>query len=149
MQLAVTLEKCFYPSLGDVLTIPDFFEFDGNPYVGSRVHWRKTNPTLPCNAQNGFTTWTAAMYNAPYHTAQLVNDGIDISTPSKWTSVAVSDVILRDILRLCFTSVYAFLPFFHKDYFLHDMINGRQQSCSSLLVNSILAAGCVSPSYSE
>lgn len=36
------------------------------------------------------------------------------------------------------------LPFFHKDYFLDDMLAGSSNFCSPLLVSAILAVGCVS-----
>ncbi|KAF5635739.1 Zn(2)-C6 fungal-type DNA-binding domain protein [Fusarium sp. NRRL 52700] len=141
------LELCFKPqtqfrhSSGNFLNIPDLLRTVSNPYVTSLVCTIKfdsissTTPRLPSSEAR-------ALYDAPYSTARVVSSILDDCRPSQWTTVSSDDDLLREILRCYFTSVYPFLPFFHKDYFLHDMKRGSQRFCSPLLVNSVLAAGC-------
>ncbi|KAF5247562.1 hypothetical protein FANTH_6313 [Fusarium anthophilum] len=112
-----------------------------NPYATSLVCTIKfdsplsTTPSLP-------TSEARALYDAPYSTAHIVSSILEACRPSQWTTVSSNDDLLREILRGYFTSVYVFLLFSYKDYFLHDMKRGSQRFCSPLLVNSVLAAGC-------
>ncbi|KAF5695660.1 3-carboxy-cis,cis-muconate cycloisomerase [Fusarium denticulatum] len=141
------LELCFKPqtqfrhSSGNFLNVPDLLRTANNPYATSLVCTIKfdspssTTPVLP-------TSEARALYDAPYSTARMVSSILDDCRPSQWTTVSSNDDLLREILRCYFTSVYVFLPFFHKDYFLHDLKRGSQRFCSPLLVNSVLAAGC-------
>ena len=84
------------------------------------------------------------MYDTPYHTVQMVDPRLDAVEPSKWTAVSSDDVLLRKLLETYFIYEYPPFPFFHKDYFLDDMATGRTRFCSSVLVNCVLAAACVS-----
>ncbi|EWY81911.1 hypothetical protein FOYG_16117 [Fusarium oxysporum NRRL 32931] len=141
LELSLAPQTQFRHSAGNVLNIPDLLRTANNPYVTSLVCTIKfdspssTTYVLP-------TSEARALYNAPYSTARIVSSILDACRPSQWTTVSSNDDLLREILRCYFTSVYVFLPFFHKDYFLHDMMRGRQRFCSPLLVNSVLAAGC-------
>lgn len=83
-------------------------------------------------------------YVVPYHAAELVDAQVGSVKLSKWTAVAKDDAFLTQLLQSYFLLEFPFFPFFHKDYFLEDLVAGRQQFCSSLLVNAILAAACVS-----
>ncbi|KAJ4126957.1 hypothetical protein NW768_008578 [Fusarium equiseti] len=140
LELSLTPQTRFRHSAGRLLVIPDLLRIANNPYVTSLVYSIKFDsplsiaPSLP-------TSEARALYDAPYSTARMVSSMLDACQPSRWTTVSSDDETLREILRCYFTSNYVFLPFFHKDYFLHDMVRGRQRFCSSLLVNSVLAAG--------
>ena len=68
--------------------------------------------------------------------------------PSEWTSVCKDDGLLRDILTAYFMHEYHTFPVFHLDYFFEDMQSPRTNKrdirfCSALLVNAVLAYGCV------
>ncbi|KAI1042678.1 hypothetical protein LB505_001180 [Fusarium chuoi] len=49
---------------------------------------------------------------------------------------------MRELIRAYFLQEYDWFTFFHKEYFLDDMISGSNTFCSSLLVNAVLAVGC-------
>ncbi|CAF3645801.1 unnamed protein product [Fusarium graminearum] len=126
---------------GVLLTIPDLPKTANNPYVKSLIYHIKFGPLTPTRPRPP-PAGSLASYNAPYHTAGMISVLLDTCQPSKWTNVSKDDELLREIFRRYFTSVYVFLPFFHKDSFLYDMARGKRRFCSSLLVNSVLAAGC-------
>lgn len=147
LQLAVRPERRYHYSLGRVLNVPDFLRAASSQYTASLVyrksfdpkwHW-SSPPDLPPSAVD-----YGALYDAPFHVAQMVDADIDAAKPSRWTLVSSDDELLRDLLRSYFTHEYLFFPFFHKDSFLQDMIAGRRRFCSPLLVNAVLAASCVS-----
>ncbi|EWG42844.1 hypothetical protein FVEG_04560 [Fusarium verticillioides 7600] len=83
-----------------------------------------------------------AQYRAPYHAAKLIEPRIDALRPSQWTLVPASENLLRELLNMYFLYEYPTFTFFHKDHFLDDMAAGRENFCSSYLVNAILAAAC-------
>jgi hypothetical protein len=150
LQLSVTPQTRYRYSMSGILDIPDILKTANNPYMGSIVYRMKSNSEWPSsssapNPGPGISDYRA-IYDAPYHTARLTNVDIDAAIPSKWTNVTADDQVLRELLRCYFKTSYVFFPYFHKDCFLQDMVSGRRRFCSSLLVNSILAAGCVSAS---
>jgi hypothetical protein len=147
LQLSVSPERRYHYSLGHVLNIPDFLRAASSRYTTSLVyrksfdpkwHW-SSPPELPPNVAD-----YRALYEAPFHAAEMVDADIDAAEPSKWTSVSADDELLRALLKSYFMHEYLFFPLLHKDAFLQDMISGRRRFCSSLLVNAVLAASCVS-----
>ncbi|KAF5657011.1 polyketide synthase [Fusarium heterosporum] len=141
LELSLTPQTQFRHSAGNFVNIPGFLKTPNNPYGASLVYNIKFE--LPPSTTHRLpTSEVRALYNAPYSSARIVNSILDTCRPSNWTTVSSNDGLLREILRCYFASVYVFLPFFHKDYFLHDMVHERQRFCSPLLVNSVLAAGC-------
>lgn len=83
-------------------------------------------------------------YLKPYHAAQVVEPNFSNVTVSKWTSVTSDDQLLRRLLNAYLYYQHPWTAAFHMDYFLKDMASGRSRFCSSLLVNAVLAAACVS-----
>ncbi|CAG7565821.1 unnamed protein product [Fusarium equiseti] len=83
-------------------------------------------------------------YLRPYAAAELIDPRINLLKPSKWTNVLTDDALMRNMLRFYFRLEHQSLPFFHKDYFLDDMLSGSEDFCSPLLVNAVLAECCVS-----
>ncbi|XXH04590.1 DNA helicase rad5 [Hypoxylon texense] len=81
-------------------------------------------------------------YLKPYHAAQVVEPNFSNVTVSKWTSVTSDDQLLRRLLNAYLYYQHPWTAAFHMDYFLKDMASGRSRFCSSLLVNSVLAAAC-------
>ncbi|XEU94964.1 hypothetical protein FSHL1_000248 [Fusarium sambucinum] len=141
LELSVVPEVQWRHNPGGLLIIPDLLKTANNPYAKSLIYQLKFDSLSPPRPWPPLTA-SQASYNAPYHTATMVSTLLDSCQPSMWTTVSKDDELLREILRRYFTSVYVFLPFFHMDYFLYDMARGRRRFCSSLLVNTILAAGC-------
>ena len=134
--------------LGNCLRISSFLNTPNNPYLNSLIYKSDFDSTLLVT-QGGSdhksgTNERLRMYDSPFHTVQMVDPRLNAVEPSKWTNVISDDVLLRKLLETYFIYEYPFVPFFHKDYFLEDMITGRTRFCSSLLVNAVLAAACVS-----
>ncbi|KAI3571860.1 hypothetical protein IWW34DRAFT_824616 [Fusarium oxysporum f. sp. albedinis] len=82
-----------------------------------------------------------AQYLRPVHAASIVDPRMDEIVPSKWTTVNADDDLMRTFIRAYFLYEYDWFTFFHKDYFLDDMLAGSSTFCSPLLVNAILAVG--------
>lgn len=69
---------------------------------------------------------------------------LELINPSAWTSVSSDDKLMRQLLNIYFLQEHHAAPFFHKDYFLEDIVAKRHDFCSSLLVNATLAMACMS-----
>ncbi|KAI8966706.1 hypothetical protein F5Y11DRAFT_307617 [Daldinia sp. FL1419] len=81
-------------------------------------------------------------YLKPYHAAQVVEPTFDDVNVSKWTNVTSDNYLLRRLLNSYLYYQHPWTAAFHMDSFIQDMITGRARYCSSLLVNSVLAAAC-------
>jgi hypothetical protein len=136
LELSLAPQTQFRPSAGNFLVVPGLLRTANNPYATSLVYTIKFDSPLSITHTLP-TSEARALYNAPYSTARIVSSILDACRPLQWTTISSDDDFLREILRCYFASVYVFLPFFHKDYFLHDMVRGRQRFCSPLLVNSV------------
>ncbi|RGP76742.1 hypothetical protein FLONG3_5182 [Fusarium longipes] len=82
-------------------------------------------------------------YLKPFHAAQVVEPLLNDAKISRWTNVSKDNALMRDLLRVMFRCEYQFTAAFHKDLFLQDLVAGRTDFCSSLLVNIVLAYACV------
>ncbi|UKZ74079.1 hypothetical protein TrVFT333_001735 [Trichoderma virens FT-333] len=125
--------------------MPSFLLQRYNPYLDTLIFQGLITPPEPQQRRPENRTGLSGLgiqYHVPYLTADLVDPQIDEARPSQWTQVALTDDMLRTLLKSYFLYVYPTLPFFHKDYFLKDMVAGGNRFCSSLLVNAVLAAAC-------
>jgi hypothetical protein len=82
-------------------------------------------------------------YLKPFHAAQVVEKWLSDAKFSSWTNVCADDTLMRELLQTLFRCEYQFTAAFQKDLFFEDMAAHRQDFCSSLLVNVILAYACV------
>ena len=85
-------------------------------------------------------------YTKPFHAAHLVDARLSDVNISWWTSVSGDHTLMRDLLSVFFRCEYHFTAAFQKDLFLEDLAAKRQDFCSPLLVNVVLAYACVWPS---
>lgn len=83
-------------------------------------------------------------YARSLSTARMVDNLLEDAQPSHWTSVSSNDRLLRNIIEGYFINQYPRHFFFHKAYFLEDLVSRRTEFCSHLLVNALLAKACVS-----
>jgi Fungal specific transcription factor domain len=60
-----------------------------------------------------------------------------------WTNVTSDAGLIEHLMTLYFTWQHPIYLLFSKECFLHDMAHSRKKYCSSLLVNTILAAACL------
>jgi hypothetical protein len=83
-------------------------------------------------------------YCRPYAVACIADARLGAVDLAAWTSVCADNELMRRLLHSYLLADYQLFPFFHKDYFLDDMLAGSTRFCSSLLVNAVLAHACVS-----
>jgi len=112
-----------------------------NPYLDSLVY---EGTSLTSTSEQQALSPSSHQYLKPHHAAKIEDPRLDSVRPSIWTSVSTDDDLMRTLLRAYLLHEYDWLTVFHKDHFLDDMVAGYNRFCSSLLVNAVLALGCVS-----
>jgi len=112
---------------------------DGNHYFDSWIYKFSSDGPQP----NETSIKDPIIYQVPYHAAEVADPHLDAIKIKKWTSVIDDDKLLRKLVQTYFLKEYPFFPAFQKDYFLQDMLSGRKQYCSPLLVHAVLASACV------
>ncbi|KAH7191430.1 hypothetical protein BKA60DRAFT_662003 [Fusarium oxysporum] len=130
--------------------MPSYLQTPTNPFMHSLIYeWNEKDeagkvsvPPLSESEQR-----YKAQYLRPVHAASIVDPRMDEIVPSKWTTVDADDDLMRTFIRAYFLYEYDWFTFFHKDYFLDDMLAGSSTFCSPLLVNAILAVGCHCQNY--
>lgn len=80
----------------------------------------------------------------PYHTAEMADPWIGLITARPWTQGFSDDRLFRKLIPSYFQFLHPCGPFVHTDLFLDDMVAGRSEFCSPLLVNAMLIIGSVS-----
>jgi hypothetical protein len=120
--------------------MPDFLIRDRNHYLDSWLYKyssdKRHNDDVPVR--------DPVIYQVPYHAADIADPHLAAIKAKKWTSVIDDDAFLRKLVQFYLLKEYPFLPAFQKDYFLQDMLSGRKQYCSPLLIHAVLASACVS-----
>jgi hypothetical protein len=145
LQLHLVPETRFRNSFPAAFRIPARLQSLGNVYFQSPVYEAALMEYSP--EQTGTIELHdrfRPQYLRPYAAAELIDPRINLLKPSNWTNVLTDDAVMRNMLRFYFRLEHQSLPFFHKDYFLDDMLSGSEDFCSPLLVNAILAECCVS-----
>ncbi|KAF5703906.1 nitrate assimilation regulatory nirA [Fusarium mundagurra] len=136
--------RCRYQFLYSPL-MPSYLQTPSNPFIHSLIHeWNENdhagNASVPRLSES--EEKYKAQYLRPVHAASIIDHRMDEIVPSKWTTVNADDSLMRTFIRAYFLYEYDWFTFFHKDYFLDDMLAGSNTFCSPLLVNAILAVGC-------
>ncbi|GKU05642.1 nitrogen assimilation transcription factor nit-4 [Fusarium langsethiae] len=122
-----------------------------NPYMKSLIYEAASlysygdgpELTTPSGVTDLASEEQRSLYLKPFHAAQVFEPLLNDAKISRWTNVSKNDILMRDLLRVMFRCEYQFTAAFHKDLFLQDLVAGRKDFCSSLLVNAILAYACV------
>ncbi|KAF7569528.1 hypothetical protein PtrM4_119430 [Pyrenophora tritici-repentis] len=83
-------------------------------------------------------------YAKPILAAKTIESSLDVARISSWTNVCSNDHLLGLLLDGYLVHQYPKHLFFHKVYFLEDMVSKGSEFCSPLLMNAILAKACVS-----
>ena len=68
---------------------------------------------------------------------------VQVGFSGSWTNVTKDQSLIKQLVDLYFSWSHSFWVVFPKHLFLHDMKYGRTQHCSSILVNAVLAFGCL------
>ncbi|RKK91204.1 hypothetical protein BFJ68_g16257 [Fusarium oxysporum] len=133
-------------------SMPSYLQTSTNPFIHTLIHeWNENDHAGTASVP---PLWESeekckAQYVRPVHAAFIVDSRMDEIIPSQWTTVNADDDLMRTLIRAYFLYEYDWFTFFHKDYFLDDMLAGSSTFCSPLLVNAILAVGCVIPHISR
>ncbi|KAM5527275.1 C6 transcription factor [Fusarium oxysporum f. sp. phaseoli] len=130
--------------------MPSYLQTPTNPFIHSLIYeWNENDEagkvSVPPLSESGQKY--KAQYLRPVHAASIVDPRMDEIVPSKWTTVNADDDLMRTFIHAYFLYEYDWFTFFHKDYFLDDMLAGSSTFCSPLLVNAILAVGCHCQNY--
>ena len=115
-----------------------------NPYLQSRLFAGATE-FLPSDGRNAPSPSRTVpdlepQFLIPYHNAELVEPRIRSVRAGLWTTVTNDNVLVHNLLHYYFLCQYPSFAVFSKDAFLDDIVDGRPDYCSKLLVNSILAS---------
>lgn len=125
--------------------MPAYLQSPNNEFMKSMVYeWNAGDNPRPSQPLSPNDEKFKAHYLKPFHAATIVDTRLAEIVPSRYTTVHTDDGLMRTLLHAYFLQEYDWFTFFHKDYFLDDMIAGTGTFCSPLLVNAVLAVGCVS-----
>lgn len=144
LQLHVTPETRYRYVFPYKAQMPASLLSSHNPYLHSLLYemtfaTSTSEQALPSSDNEKF----GPQYLRPLLAAEIVDARLDSVKPSMWTNVSADDDLMRTLLRSHLLFEYDSFIFFHKDYFLDDMVQGSNQFCSPLLVNAVLALACV------
>lgn len=157
LQLSVVPESRFRYDFPYMLKMPKYLVVGENPYLQSilfegaavnSAHSFKTRsensvPTSIAQSPSERALFEDATYLKPFHAAEVIDVRLSQANLTYWTSVCDDNVLMRELLLIWFRCEYQFTAAFHKDLFLEDLVNQREDFCSSLMVNIILAYSCV------
>lgn len=128
-----------------ISTLPSCLQGDGTPFARSLLFQRVfIDQPRPGSVALRLPSISEKKYDLPYHAAELVEPALNTVRAAQWTTVTDSDDLVRALLRAYLYYDFPHNPLFHKDAFLVDLVAGRKDYCSSLLVNAVLACACVS-----
>ena len=120
-----------------------------NFYLDSWVYQVTLKDHAPQNSDLETTSLpNQSAYFKPYHAAEIVDPVLSNAVVSNWTVVTSDNSLLRRLIGCYLLYQCPWSAAFQKDSFLEDLVAGRDELCSSLLVNAVLAVSCVSASKS-
>ncbi|ETS78157.1 hypothetical protein PFICI_10219 [Pestalotiopsis fici W106-1] len=127
-------------------SLPPCLEDVNNPYVQSMLYYKtfseRRRPNIPSSASPRNVPAYEKQYEWPYHAAELVEPELTHVRAAQWTSVTDSDDLIRALLKSYLYYDYPSVAVFQKEPFLQNLVAGKKDYCSSLLVNAILACAC-------
>lgn len=153
LQLAVVPETRYRYEFPYLSQMPAEYLVD-NPYMESMIYDaaslypldhipNDSRRAASSRADNLGTNEYQSLYLKPFHAAQVIDPRLSDAKISQWTAVCKDDALMRELLGTWLRCEYQFTAAIQKDYFLEDMIAGRRDFCSPLLVNIVLAYSCV------
>ena len=150
IELAVDPEARFRYEFPYRTEMPRHYYFN-NPYLDSVIY--EATSLYPgrqaSGPQTGSTTsgsqGDGSLYVKPFHAASVIDSMLSEVDVAAWTNVCDDNKLMRSLLEGFFLCEYQLTSAFQKNHLLEDMAAHRQDFCSSLLVNVILAYSCVSP----
>lgn len=148
VQLSVEPETRLRYTLPYMDSMPAFLLVDDNQYLSTPLYEAtfkaptSTSDTLDPDESN--TRKYMDPYMKPSHAAEVVEPILDRAHARQWTNIISDDGLFRRLITIYLSHQHAAFFWFKKELFLEDLVARRTQFCSSLLVNAVLAAACVS-----
>lgn len=153
VQLGVEPETRLRYTLPYMDSMPAFLLVEDNQYLTSPLYEATFKaPTPPPDSMDldkSKTTKCMDPYMKPSHAAEVVEPVLDRARARQWTNVISDDGLFRRLITMYLAHQHATFFWFKKELFLEDLVARRTQFCSSLLVNAVLAAACVSNQESQ
>jgi hypothetical protein len=123
-------------------TIPS--RLQESTYFRSQVYEAIETSEQPTRSTHAHPASQRSNYEKSLLSAKIDDPLFEEARLSTWTSVSSNDGLMRNLMERYFLEQYSGQFFFHKDYFLEDMLSRGTRFCSPLLVNAMLAKACVS-----
>lgn len=148
VQLSVEPETRLRYTLPYMDSMPAFLLIPDNQYLSTPLY--EATFKSPCSSSDasnsGGSEASKCMdpYLKPSHAAEVVEPILDRVYAKQWTNVISDDGLFRRLITIYLSHQHATFFWFNKELFLEDLAARRTQFCSSLLVNAVLAAACVS-----
>lgn len=148
VQLSVEPETRLRYTLPYMDSMPAFLLVPDNQYLTTPLYEATFRP--PSSPTNAMTPEKSSPskcmdpYMKPSHAAEVVEPILDRVYARQWTNVITDDGLFRRLITVYLSHQHATFFWFNKELFLEDLAARRTQFCSSLLVNAVLAATCVS-----
>ena len=165
MQLSTVPETRYRYKFPYISTMPESLLIGHNPYLQSLIYEatdiypspKEPGPSKESSSLGSMSfqsinmphrqehepTMHMAIYLKPFHAAHVVDPRLSNVKISSWTSVCDDDTLMQNLLADWLLCEYQTSAAFQKDLFLEDLATGREDFCSSLLVNVILGYACV------
>ena len=134
---------CSLASVTEQLTLPSIQDFMSDA-DGTSVQ--------PTAGARGNAAGDGSQYNTllrmdtakPVRPQPLCDSRLKDLTISTWTCIPISDGYAACVISRYLATDHPVLGFFDSDLFVRDLVSGRTDFCSPLLVASVLYWGCVS-----
>ena len=123
-------------------SMPVLLQIANNPYLNSTIY--RIACGQPESSLSSKLEYPNFPLTPPVQAAQLIDSRISKIRISHWTTITSDDQLAGSLLQTYLMYEHLTITAFKKDYFLDDMLAGRDQFCSPLLVNAVLAAAGVS-----
>lgn len=148
MQLSVEPESRLRYTLPYMDSMPAFLLVPDNEYLTTPLYEAtfKSPPSSPdsVDVDNSEVSKCMDPYMKPSHAAEVVEPILDRVYARQWTNIISDNGLFRRLITIYLSHQHATFFWFNKELFLEDLAARRNQFCSSLLVNAVLAAACVS-----
>lgn len=143
LQLHLLPETRLRYAFPDFASWPTLFRDPSDPYLKTQLldfSDADDDSLVPSRAPSN-----SHIYQMPYHGAEMIDPRLSSVKATKWTSVTTDNALVSKLLAIFFQYEYPRICIFQKDLFLDDLVRGKTDFCSSLLVNCILANAAVRP----
>lgn len=148
VQLSVEPETRLRYNLPYMDSMPAFLLVPDNEYLTTPLYESNFKPSNSSSdlVPSGQSLPSSYLdpYMKPGHAAEVVEPILDHVYARQWTNVITDDGLFRRLITIYLSHQHTTFFWFNKELFLQDLAARRTQFCSSLLVNAVLAAACVS-----